>query len=161
MNSRGLITIGEAASRSGMPPKTIRFYEDIGLIAPAERLANGYRAYGSQDVETLRFIHRARAFGFTLEEIKSLLRLYRDRKRASRDVKRLALQHVAAVDRKIAELTAIRNTIAQLAERCHGDQRPECPILDEIEALPSSQSVALNTPASVPARSRPPRRSTA
>jgi Cu(I)-responsive transcriptional regulator len=134
MSSAKLVTIGEAASRSGMPPKTIRFYEDIGLIAPAERLENGYRAYSSKDVETLRFIHRARGLGFTLKEIEPLLQLYRDRKRASRDVKRLALQHVAAVDRKIAELTAIRNTIAQLAERCHGDQRPECPILDELEA---------------------------
>ena len=134
MRSNEVMTIGEVASRSGMPPKTIRFYEKIGLIAPAERLANGYRAYTAQEVDTLRFIHRARDLGFTLKEIEALLELYRDRKRASREVKRLALQHVAAIDRKIAELSAMRTAVAQLAERCHGDQRPECPILDELQA---------------------------
>jgi MerR family transcriptional regulator, copper efflux regulator len=134
MKSTEVMTIGEVASRSGMPPKTIRFYEEIGLIAPADRLGNGYRAYTPQEVETLRFIHKARNLGFTLKEIEALLKLYRDRKRASREVKRLALQHVAAIDRKIAELTAMRTTVAQLAERCHGDQRPECPILDELQA---------------------------
>lgn len=132
-HSGRLITIGEAASRSGMPPKTIRFYEEIGLIGPAERFANQYRAYSEKDVHTLRFIRRARSLGFSLEDIRALLSLYHDRRRASRDVKRLALQQVAEVDRKIAELTAIRNTIAELAQRCHGDERPECPILDELE----------------------------
>ena len=128
------MTIGEAASRSGMPPKTIRFYEDVGLIEPAERLKNSYRVYSEKDVQTLRFIHRARSLGFTLKDIGALLALYRDRRRASREVKRLALQHVAAVDRKIVELTAIRKTIAELAERCQGNQRPECPILDDLGA---------------------------
>lgn len=132
--SDGLVTIGEAASRSGMPPKTIRFYEQIGLIGPAQRLANRYRAYSEKDVHTLRFIHRARNLGFTLKDIRALLSLYHDRGRASREVKRLALEHVGALDRKIAELTAIRNTIADLATRCHGDERPQCPILDELEA---------------------------
>ncbi|HUZ73784.1 MAG TPA: Cu(I)-responsive transcriptional regulator [Stellaceae bacterium] len=134
MKANALMTIGEAASRSGMPPKTIRFYEEIGLIAPAERLDNGYRAYDETDVHTLRFIHRARSLGFTLEDIRALLSLYRDRRRASREVKRLALQHVAALDRKIAELTAVRNAIAELAERCAGNDRPECPILDDLGA---------------------------
>jgi MerR family copper efflux transcriptional regulator len=97
MKSTEVMTIGEVASRSGMPPKTIRFYEEIGLIAPANRLGNGYRAYTPQEVETLRFIHKARNLGFTLKEIEALLKLYRDRKRASREVKRLALQHVAAI----------------------------------------------------------------
>jgi MerR family copper efflux transcriptional regulator len=128
------MTIGQAASRSGMPPKTIRFYEEIGLIGPADRLGNRYRAYGEKDVHTMRFIHRARSLGFALKEIRELLSLYRDRRRTSRDVKRLALRHVVEVDRKIAELTAIRNAIADLAERCHGDDRPECPILDGLEA---------------------------
>jgi len=132
--SEGFVTIGEAASRSGMPPKTIRFYEQIGLIGPAQRLANRYRAYSEKDVHTLRFIHRARSLGFTLKDIRALLSLYHDRDRASREVKRLALEHVGALDRKIAELTAIRNTIAELARRCHGDERPHCPILDELEA---------------------------
>lgn len=134
MQLNGTMTIGEVASRSGMPPKTIRFYEEIGLIGPAERFDNRYRAYSEQDVHTLRFIHRARNLGFALKDIRSLLSLYHDRQRASRDVKRLALGHVAEVDRKIAELTAIRNAIIDLAERCHGDHRPECPILDELEA---------------------------
>ncbi|MGH7014824.1 MAG: Cu(I)-responsive transcriptional regulator [Stellaceae bacterium] len=134
MKSNGPMTIGEAASRSGMPPKTIRFYEEIGLIGPADRFDNRYRAYSETDVHTLRFIHRARSLGFPLKDIRPLLSLYRDRRRASRDVKRLALRHVAEVDRKIAELTAIRNAIADLAERCQGNDRPECPILDELDA---------------------------
>jgi MerR family copper efflux transcriptional regulator len=134
--SNGVMSIGDAASRSGVPPKTIRYYEEIGLIAPAERLENRYRAYSETDVQTLRFIQRARSLGFPLKEVGELLALYRDRRRHARDVKRLALAHVAELDRKIAELTAIRNTIADLAERCHGGQRPECPILEELEASP-------------------------
>lgn len=129
------VTIGEAASRSGMPPKTIRFYEQIGLIKPAQRFANQYRAYSTEDVHTLKFVHRARNLGFSLKDIQALLSLYRDRRRASRDVKRMALQHIAEVDRRIAELTAIRNVIAGLAQQCHGDDRPQCPILDELEAI--------------------------
>ena len=129
----GVMSIGEAASRSGVPPKTIRYYEEIGLIAPAERLENHYRAYDEKDVQTLRFIQRARSLGFSLKEVADLLALYHDRRRVSRDVKRLALAHVAELDRKIAELKAIRNTIADLAARCHGDQRPDCPILEELE----------------------------
>ncbi len=129
-----VLSIGEAASRSGVPPKTIRYYEEIGLIAPAERLENRYRAYDENDVQTLRFIQRARRLGFSLKEVAALLGLYRNRRRASKDVKRLALARVAELDRKIAELKAIRNTIADLAERCHGDHRPECPILDELES---------------------------
>ncbi|MGH7070434.1 MAG: Cu(I)-responsive transcriptional regulator [Acetobacteraceae bacterium] len=127
------MSIGEAASQSGVPPKTIRYYEEIGLIAPAERLENRYRAYDEKDVQTLRFIQRARSLGFSLKEVADLLALYRDRRRASRDVRRVALAHVAELDRKMAELKAIRNTIADLAARCHGDQRPECPILEELE----------------------------
>lgn len=134
MKPDGMMTIGQAASRSGVPPKTIRFYEDIGLITPAERMENRYRAYDDNDVQTLRFISRARTLGFSLTEVGELLALYLDRRRASKEVKRLALKHVAELDHKIAELTSIRNTIAQLAERCHGDQRPECPILEELGA---------------------------
>jgi MerR family copper efflux transcriptional regulator len=136
MKTNGLMMIGEAASSSGVPPKTIRFYEDIGLITPAERLENRYRAYDESDVQTLRFIRRARNLGFSLKDVSKLLSLYRDRRRAAKDVKRLALAHVAELDRKIAELTAIRNTIADLARRCHGDKRPECPILEVLEAPP-------------------------
>jgi MerR family copper efflux transcriptional regulator len=127
-----MMTIGEAAARSGVAPKTIRFYEEAGIIKPAARGENRYRAYSEPDVHTLRFIHRARSLGFSLKEVATLLELYRNRRRASGDVKKLALRHVSELDRKIAELTAIRNTISTLAAQCHGDHRPECPILDDL-----------------------------
>jgi MerR family copper efflux transcriptional regulator len=127
------MTIGEVAQRSGVPPKTIRYYEEAGVIGRAVRGENRYRTYDKADVQTLRFVHRARALGFSLKEVANLLALFRNRSRTSREVKEIALQHVAALDRKIAELTAIRDTIADLAERCHGDQRPDCPILEEFE----------------------------
>lgn len=127
------MTIGEAASRSAMPPKTIRFYEEIGLIGPAERFDNGYRAYSENDVHTLRFIHRARSLGFPLSDVRVLLSLYRDRSRESRDVKQVALQHVAELDRRIAELEGMRRLLVDLADRCQDNDRPECPILDELE----------------------------
>jgi Cu(I)-responsive transcriptional regulator len=134
MKPAELMTISEAAIRSGVPPKTIRFYEEAGVIKPAARRDNRYRAYREADVHTLRFIYRARSLGFPLKEVTALLELYGNRGRASRDVKKRALQHVAELDRKIAELTAIRETIYALAERCHGDARPECPILDDLGA---------------------------
>jgi MerR family copper efflux transcriptional regulator len=133
MKSNGVMTIGQAAQSSGVPPKTIRFYEELGLVKPAERLANRYRAYDESNVQTLRFIRRARDLGFSLQEIDKLLALYRNRRRASEDVKRLALAHVDELDHKIAELTRIRDTLAELARRCHGGQRPECPILEDLE----------------------------
>lgn len=133
MNDRPLLRIGEAAQRSGVPAKTIRFYEQRGVIAKSARGANRYRGYSETDVETLRFVQRARGLGFSLKEIAALLALYRDPKRASRDVKRLALEHVAELDRRIATLTAMRDTINELARRCHGDDRPHCPILDELK----------------------------
>jgi MerR family copper efflux transcriptional regulator len=132
MKGKEGMTIGQAAASSGVPPKTIRFYEELGLVKPAERLANRYRAYNESSVQTLRFIRRARNLGFSLQEIDRLLALYRNRRRASEDVKRLALAHVAELEHKIAELTRIRNTLAELARRCHGDQRPECPILEDL-----------------------------
>lgn len=133
MKSRDVMTIGAASRSSGVPPKTVRFYEQLGLVKPAERLANGYRAYDESNVQTLRFIRRARDLGFSLPEIDKLLALYRNRRRASEDVKRLALAHIADLDRKIAELTRIRDTLTELARHCRGDQRPECPILEDLE----------------------------
>lgn len=133
MKSKDIMTIGQASASSGVPPKTIRFYEELGLVKPAERFANRYRAYDESNIQTLRFIRRARDLGFSLQEIDKLLALYRNRRRASEDVKRLALAHVAELDHKIAELTRIRDTLADLARHCRGDQRPECPILDELE----------------------------
>ena len=124
--------IGEAASRSGMAAKTIRFYEEVGLIESAPRRASGYREFSDDDVRRLRFIHRARNLGFGIDEVGRLLSLWSDRQRASADVKRLALEHVARVEAKMTELRSMRDAILHLAERCHGDDRPECPILDEL-----------------------------
>lgn len=126
------LSIGEAASRSGLPPKTIRYYEQIGLIAPAARGENQYRTYDEKDVSFLNFIGRARKLGFSLEDVAALLALYRDRTRSSEQVKRLALQHVAKLDRKIAELTTMRSAIMELAQRCEGGDRPDCPIVEEL-----------------------------
>lgn len=133
MTAIGIITIGRAAALAGVPAKTIRFYEEAGIIKPAVRSNNRYRSYSDSDIEMLRFVRRARALGFSLKDVSNLLELYSNNKRASRDVKRLALRHVAELDRKLAELTAIRDTIAELARRCHGNDRPDCPILDELQ----------------------------
>jgi len=126
------LSIGDAATRSGVPAKTIRYYEQIGLIRPAERDTNLYRSYTDADVAMLRFVGRARRLGFSVQELKQLVALYRDRGRASADVKAIALQHIARIDRKLAELQAMRAALDDLAARCHGDGRPDCPILDEL-----------------------------
>jgi MerR family transcriptional regulator, copper efflux regulator len=126
------LSIGDAAARSGVPAKTIRYYEQIGLIRPAERGANQYRSYSETDVAMLRFVGRARRLGFSVQELKQLVALYRDRGRASADVKAIAVQHIARIDHKLAELQTVRAALADLAEQCHGDARPDCPILDEL-----------------------------
>ncbi len=132
MKNDRMVLIGGAAARCGVPAKTIRYYEQIGLIRAPPRSANRYRAYDERDIQTLRFIHRARGLGFSLRQLRDLLALYRDRRRASRQVKQLARAHVASIERRIAELSSIRDTIADLARRCHGDQRPDCPIIEEL-----------------------------
>jgi Cu(I)-responsive transcriptional regulator len=124
--------IGTVAERSGVPAKTIRYYEEVGLIEAADRTASGYRDYDHYDVETLRFIQRARSLGFSVNEVASLLALWRDRQRASAQVKKLASDHVARIDLKIAELQSMRDTLVDLIERCHGDHRPDCPILKDL-----------------------------
>jgi MerR family copper efflux transcriptional regulator len=126
------MNIGEAARRSGVPAKTIRYYESIGLIPAAGRTNAGYRAYTMNEVETLRFIQRARSLGFSVGDVGGLLELWRDRSRASADVKAIALNHVAAIERKIAELDTIRRTLIDLTTRCCGDNHPDCPILEEL-----------------------------
>jgi Cu(I)-responsive transcriptional regulator len=128
----GLLNIGEAAAASGVSAKMIRHYEEQGFVPRATRTAAGYRVYRDADVHMLRFIRRARDLGFSLAEIKTLLGLWGNRRRASADVKRLAMKHVAALDAKIAELQAMRRTLTDLAHHCHGDQRPDCPILDDL-----------------------------
>lgn len=125
------MNIGEASGATGLPAKTIRYYEDIGLIKP-DRAANGYRDYDDNDVHRLAFIQRSRSLGFTIDECRSLLSLYEDKERASSDVKALALDKVREIDRKLGELKSLRATLKTLAEHCHGDDRPDCPIIDEI-----------------------------
>ncbi|MEM6739538.1 MAG: Cu(I)-responsive transcriptional regulator [Pseudomonadota bacterium] len=123
-----LASIGEAAERTGLPAKTIRYYEEIGLIRP-QRSANGYRAFNAASLHELTFVARARALGFSIEECRALLALYRDKARASAEVKAIAREHLAQIDAKIADLTAMRDTLAHLVETCAGDDRPDCPIL--------------------------------
>ncbi len=126
------MNIGEAAASSGVSAKMIRHYEENNFIPKARRTDAGYRVYAEADIHALRFIRRARDLGFSLKEIKTLLGLWGNRKRESADVKRLALKHVAELDARIAEMRAMRKTLADLAQHCHGDLRPECPILDDL-----------------------------
>lgn len=123
------MNIGQAARRSGLPAKTIRYYEEIGLLC-ADRAANGYRDYSADDVHRLHFVQRARSLGFSVAECRQLLSLYSDRGRASADVKAIARDKLTEIDRKIAELTSLRETLSHLVACCHGDDRPECPIID-------------------------------
>lgn len=127
------MNIGTVAEKSGVPAKTIRYYETIGLIRPAERRPNGYRNYSAADMRTLNFIRRARSLGFSVEEVRDLLDLWRDQKRTSAAVKALAMRHLETLDRKIAELEAMRRAVADLVKRCRGDDRPDCPIIEELE----------------------------
>lgn len=125
------MNIGDVALRSGLPAKTIRYYEDIGLIRP-DRNSNGYRSFREAHIHTLAFLGRARSLGFTIEECRELLALYNDPARASADVKHVAEDHLIQIDRKIAGLKSMRATLSRLVEHCHGDERPDCPILDEL-----------------------------
>jgi MerR family copper efflux transcriptional regulator len=127
-----MLNIGDAAQASGVSAKMIRHYEAIGLLPAARRTASGYRVYGEQDVRVLQFIHRGRALGFSLEKIAGLLALWQDQHRASADVRQLAEQHIAELNRKIDELQSMKRTLETLAHSCHGDQRSDCPILDDL-----------------------------
>lgn len=124
------MNIGEAARESGVTAKMIRYYESIDLLAPKGRTDAGYRVYGAPEIHTLRFIRQARHLGFSLDDIRKLLALWQDRTRASAEVKTIALQHVADLERRIAQLSEMRDTLTHLADHCHGDTRPDCPILD-------------------------------
>lgn len=130
------LNIGQAAGRSGVSAKMVRHYESLGLLPKVARTDAGYRQYGEREVHTLRFIRRARDLGFNMAEIAELLKLWQNRRRASADVKRIALTHVADLDRRLAEMAAMRETLAHLASCCKGDQRPDCPILDELGQIP-------------------------
>ena len=126
------MNIGAASEASGVSAKMIRHYEAIGLLAPPARRDNSYRDYGAPEVHELRFIGRARKLGFSIAEIGALLALWRDRERPSREVRSLAAGHLADLNRRFAELQDMAATLSHLVERCHGDARPECPILEQL-----------------------------
>ena len=123
------MNIQAAASQVGLPVKTVRYYDDIELVR-ASRRENGYREYGDQEIHKLRFLGRARSLGFSIEDCRQLLSLYEDSSRASADVKLLATRHLEEIDKKLAELTGLRETLSDLVQNCHGDDRPDCPILE-------------------------------
>lgn len=129
---QGFHNIGEAADLTGVTAKMIRHYESIGLIPPANRTFANYRLYNDADLHRLRFIKRSRTLGFSMKQIEALLGLWNDPKRASAQVKKLAKAHADALGQKIRELEAMQRTLINLARHCHGDQRPECPILDDL-----------------------------
>lgn len=126
------MNISQLARETGLTAKTIRYYESIGLIEAAARTEAGYRVYGARDITILRFIARSRSLGFSVEDVGHLLTLWQDRSRTSAEVKALAEQQVAEIDRKMTELTAMRQALTDLMRNCHGDDRPDCPILDRL-----------------------------
>ena len=128
----GFYNIGQAAKRSGVSAKMIRHYESLGLLKVAPRSDAGYRLYDDRDIHNLRFIRRARDLGFSIKEIQQLVGLWQNRRRASSDVQRIAQSHIRALDAKIAELQSMRRTLEKLVHNCHGDARPDCPILDDL-----------------------------
>ncbi len=142
------MNIGKASELSGVSSKMIRYYESIGLIAEARRTATGYRDYSDNEVETLRFIRRARDLGFSVKQMQDLVSLWQDNTRASADVKRLALEHVTALEEKARKLHEMSNALMHLAKHCHGDSRPACPIINSLASGVELEQVATatNTP---------------
>lgn len=136
------MNIGQAARQSGLSAKMIRYYESIGLLPVAGRSESGYRHYATKDLDRLAFIKRARDLGFSLAEVGKLLALWQNRERASAEVKALAISHIEELDRKISEMTSLRETLSELVEHCHGDQRPDCPILKELASGACGKTLA-------------------
>lgn len=134
MSEAALLNIGEAARRSGVSAKMVRHYESLGLLPSVHRTDAGYRQYGESEVHMLRFIRRARDLGFSMDEIAQLLKLWQNRRRSSAEVRRIASRHIDDLSRKLAEMEAMRRTLQHLVHCCHGDDRPDCPILDELAA---------------------------
>jgi MerR family copper efflux transcriptional regulator len=141
------MNIGQASAASGVSAKMIRYYESIGLIPKPDRTGAGYRVYTEAEVRTLGFIRRARDLGLSIERIGLLVGLWLDHGRSSADVKRIATEHVAELEGRILELTAMRDTLRELARSCHGDQRPECPILHELEGVGARRAARPRRPA--------------
>ena len=129
-SSAAPFNIGQASARSGVSAKMIRHYESLGLLPKVARTDSGYRQYSESEVHTLRFVRRARDLGFSMAEIAELLKLWQNRRRASADVKRIAMAHVDDLQRRISEMEAMKRTLENLASCCHGDHRPDCPILE-------------------------------
>lgn len=141
-----MMNIGEASAASGVSAKMIRYYEETGLIPPAGRTASGYRTYGPKEVQILRFVRRARNLGFPMEKVADLLALWRDRSRASADVKHLAEAQVRALEDRIREMQEMKAVLEHLVHSCAGDDRPDCPILDDLggSGAPSACAVKAN-----------------
>ena len=132
------MNVSAAGRRAGLPAKTIRYYEEVGLVKPG-RAENGYRDYSAEDVHSLAFLKRARGLGFSIDECRQLMALYRDRSRASQDVREIAVAHVRMIEEKIRELESMRRTLTTLVDACHGDNRPDCPILDDMAGVSRAQ----------------------
>ncbi len=132
------MNIGEVAEASGLPAKTIRYYEDIGLITPM-RAGNGYRSFRESDLHKLSFLGRARSLGFSIEDCRNLLALYENRTRASADVKAIAREHLTRIEAKLSELRQMKDTLSHLITACAGDDRPDCPILSDLSAPPATK----------------------
>jgi Cu(I)-responsive transcriptional regulator len=126
------MNIGRLSGLTGITAKTIRYYESIGLIPEPPRTPGGYRDFGETDVETLRFVSKARLLGFPLKDVTELVSLWQDRDRSSAEVKALTERHIAEIEQRIGELESVRRTLLDLSRRCHGDARPDCPILDDL-----------------------------
>ncbi len=135
------MNIGAASRRSGLPAKTIRYYEEIGLIT-ADRAQNGYRDYSEAHIGRLQFLHRSRNLGFSVEECRQLLSLYDDKQRASAEVKAIAEAKLVDIDRKLRELSSLRESLTHLVAHCHGDDRPDCPIIDELSGQVSCEKIS-------------------
>lgn len=149
------MNIGEAARGSGVSAKMIRYYENTGLLAAAQRTDGGYRAYGPDDIHVLRFVRRARDLGFSMSDIARLLGLWRDRSRASAAVKRIALDQVAKLRRKIVALEEMASALERLAVHCHGDNRPDCPIMDDLSAKMEAPAAPIRRRAETAKRASP------
>jgi len=150
------MNIGQAAAASGVSAKMIRYYDSIGLVRPAGRSASGYRVYDDNDVNTLRFVRRARDLGFPVERIRLLLDLWRDRARANSEVKELAAEQVAALGQRIGELEAMRQALLHLVQACHGDGRPDCPILKDLATTAPAPAAAAGSHRPASRRRAPP-----